>query len=151
MSRLSRQCGILNISQPYRPPRPVTGMALLSTLNSVSAIGPQPTRLPRTPPLLAFEDNKLPTECTFYDRKYRIVSTLGLKSTFLSPRWFDISYNRVLITAPSRTKDINHITYSFNIQRMRKRFLNDTILNMHITLSTLVATTHVSTCSVSPL
>jgi hypothetical protein len=30
VSRLSRQCRILNISQPYRPPRPVTGIALLS-------------------------------------------------------------------------------------------------------------------------
>jgi hypothetical protein len=29
VSRLSRQCGILNISQPYRPPRPFTGIALL--------------------------------------------------------------------------------------------------------------------------
>jgi hypothetical protein len=26
---MSRQCGILNISQPYRPPRPVTGIGLL--------------------------------------------------------------------------------------------------------------------------
>jgi hypothetical protein len=29
VSRWSRQCGILNISQPYRPPWPVTGIALL--------------------------------------------------------------------------------------------------------------------------
>jgi hypothetical protein len=29
VGRLSRQCGILNISQPYRPSRPVTGIAFL--------------------------------------------------------------------------------------------------------------------------
>jgi hypothetical protein len=29
VSLLSRQCEILNITQPYRPPRPVTGIALL--------------------------------------------------------------------------------------------------------------------------
>jgi hypothetical protein len=30
VSQLSRQCGILNISQPYRPPWPVIGIALLT-------------------------------------------------------------------------------------------------------------------------
>jgi hypothetical protein len=29
MSQLSGQCGIFNISQPYRPPRPVMGIALI--------------------------------------------------------------------------------------------------------------------------
>jgi hypothetical protein len=29
VSRLCRQCGILNIWQPYRPPRPVKGIALI--------------------------------------------------------------------------------------------------------------------------
>jgi hypothetical protein len=30
VSRLSRQCGILNILQPCRPPRPIMGIALLN-------------------------------------------------------------------------------------------------------------------------
>jgi hypothetical protein len=32
VSQLSRQCGILNISQAYRPPRPIAGIALLFLL-----------------------------------------------------------------------------------------------------------------------
>jgi hypothetical protein len=39
MSRLSRQCGILNISQPCRPTRPVAWIALLLHLTPSSRVG----------------------------------------------------------------------------------------------------------------
>jgi hypothetical protein len=54
VSRLSRQCGILSISQPYRPARPVTGTALLSlpyvcaaSSRDVNILSPFRGRIPR--------------------------------------------------------------------------------------------------------
>jgi hypothetical protein len=38
VSRLPRQCGILDILQRYRPPRPTTGLALLLTFYHLSSI-----------------------------------------------------------------------------------------------------------------
>jgi hypothetical protein len=40
MNRLSRQCGILNISQPYRPPRPVPGIAFTSNRREDAEVSP---------------------------------------------------------------------------------------------------------------
>jgi hypothetical protein len=36
VSQLSGQCGVLNISQPYRPPQPITGIALLFLMSPSS-------------------------------------------------------------------------------------------------------------------
>jgi hypothetical protein len=48
VSRLSKQCGILNITRPYRPSRPVKGTALLCFCYSYIAdfTHPLPMRLP---------------------------------------------------------------------------------------------------------
>jgi hypothetical protein len=36
LSRLSEQCGILNISQPYRPPRLAAGIASLALIKRLA-------------------------------------------------------------------------------------------------------------------
>jgi hypothetical protein len=36
VSRLSRQCGVLNISQPYRPPKPGKAIALFYFFTNIS-------------------------------------------------------------------------------------------------------------------
>jgi hypothetical protein len=45
---VSRQCGILNISQPHRPPRPVTGISLLTSMYClVYAVDAHPLKMQR--------------------------------------------------------------------------------------------------------
>jgi hypothetical protein len=48
VSRLSRQCEIINISQPYRPPRPVTGIAFFFLPLLVSTTGSYGVSFPET-------------------------------------------------------------------------------------------------------
>jgi hypothetical protein len=81
VSLLSRQCGILNISQPYRPPQPVTGIVLLyftypvcgirssvpvaaSTLDTGFQLSPSRALVPADVECLASAANSVSILCT---------------------------------------------------------------------------------------
>jgi hypothetical protein len=75
VSRLSRQCGILNISQPYRPPRPVKGDSFYRTSLKCQFVF-----------RVAKSESLIKTAATFYTLFQMLTCTYGYK------RWLNFSY-----------------------------------------------------------
>jgi hypothetical protein len=76
MSRLSRKCGNLNISQPYEPPRPLTGIPLLFLLAfnvTVQETSRALFQSVNTPPLAALPDCR-DTRLYVHTRAHRNIS-----------------------------------------------------------------------------
>jgi hypothetical protein len=87
VSRVSEQCGIFNTSQPYRSPRPVTGIAQCGILNTS-----HPYRSPRLYMLLTFVSRFI-MECLPKSSKYHPCcpvgqDTLHIHRFLVSPRQY---------------------------------------------------------------
>jgi hypothetical protein len=93
VSQLSRQCGIFNISQPYRPSWPVIGKALLFYFYFINKLNYPLTirRLHKYCPSILSQVITLTHLCIiFSDERYRLLSSIP-------PSWFLISSFGVLV------------------------------------------------------